>query len=453
MSFINSKKLTALLKDAKPSQEQVMAVLDIAKEQKGLSLEQTAVLLNCEDTELIENIKQVAKQIKKNIYGDRLVFFAPLYLSSYCINNCAYCGFHTDNSAPRKKLTMDEVAEQTKLLINTGHKRLLLELGEDDNNNPIEYVTEAIQTIYKTKSKNGEIRRINVNLAATTTEKYKKLKELGIGTYQLFQETYHEPTYDKLHAGPKADYERQLYAHDNAFAAGIDDVGLGVLFGLYDYRFEVLALLTHSQYLETKFGVGPHTISVPRYQPAPTVNLPAPKPVKDNDFLKLIAILRLAVPYTGMIISTRETPEIRKQAFAIGISQTSAGSATSPGGYGKEEALNQFQLSDHRSLDEIINNILKQGYLPSFCTACYRLERTGEKFMSLAKPGHIHEFCLPNSLLTFQEYLEDYASSENKKLGHEIIQNNLLKIKDQKIQLETISKLDLIKQGERDLYF
>lgn len=434
--------------------DRIFGILTKAREKRGLTLEEVACLVNTDNPELIEKMFQAAGQIKKEIYGERLVFFAPLYVSNFCVNDCEYCGFHRRNQAPRRKLTPEEVREQVKILENMGHKRLLLEFGEHSQENPIDYVVEVIKTIYQTKSGRGEIRRVNVNIAATTTENYRKLKEAGIGTYQLFQETYHRPTYEKVHRGPKADYERQLFAHDRAFAAGIDDVGLGVLFGLYDYKFEVLALVSHAQYLEKKFGVGPHTFSVPRWQPAETVTwIQPPYPVSEDEFLKIIAILRLAVPYTGMIMSTRERPEIRARAFKIGISQTSAASRTSPGGYDTDDSLSQFFLADHRSLDEVIKSILEQNLLPSFCTACYRRGRTGKAFMDLAKPGEIQNLCRPNALLTFQEYLEDYASDEVKKFGQAVIDRYLREIPDEHVREKTRDRIERIKKGARDLYF
>ncbi len=452
--IIDEKKIQDILdKTASPSQDDVLVILEKAKKMKGLNLDEVSTLLHVEDPKLWDEIFKTSAYIKQTIYGERLVFFAPLYISSFCVNDCEYCGFHARNKCPRKKLTMGEVELQTKILIDMGHKRLLLEFGEDPVNNPIDYVVETIKTIYKTKSKNGEIRRANINIAATTAEDYRKLKEVGIGTYQLFQETYHRETYDKMHKGPKADYERQLFAHDRAFEGGIDDVGIGVLFGLYDYRFEVLGLVSHAQYLDKKFRVGPHTISVPRFQPADTVNLDLPHKVSEDELLKIIAILRLAVPYTGMIISTRERPETRAKAFKIGISQTSAASRTSPGGYGKEKNLGQFETADHRNLDQVTCSILKQNLLPSFCTACYRKGRTGKAFMDLAKPGNIHHLCRPNAILTFKEYLEDYAKPDTKKMGKKIIVKYIKQIADPARRKETIKRLSRIEKGERDLYF
>ena len=448
------KILDALRNTHELDSEKVLRILNKALDKKGLNLEEVGCLINTEDPELVEKMFETAHKIKWEIYGERLVFFAPLYVSSFCVNDCEYCGFHCRNKTPRKKLTLQEVEEQVKILEDMGHKRLLLEFGEHPIQNPIDYVVDVIKKIYKTKSGKGEIRRVNVNIAATTVENYRKLKAAGIGTYQLFQETYHKETYDKMHRGPKADYERQLFAHDRAFEAGIDDIGIGVLFGLYDWRFEVLALVSHAQYLDRKFCVGPHTISVPRWQPADTVSWDkAPYSVSKDELLKIIAILRMAVPYTGMIISTRESPEIRAKAFEIGISQTSAASRTSPGGYGMEGELSQFSLSDHRTIDEVLESILKQELLPSFCTACYRLGRTGQNFMNFAKPGNIQNFCRPNAILTFKEYLEDYASEKVRNLGLKIIDQYLEKIPNPNIITETKKRLHRIEQGERDLYF
>lgn len=443
-----------------PSEQEIERILEKGKKTKGISLEEAALLLHVQDEALWEKIFHLAREIKESIYGERIVFFAPLYISSYCVNDCDYCGFHARNLAPRKKLALQEVEEQARILIDMGHKRLLLEFGEHPLNT-IDYVCDVITTIYGVAQGKGEIRRANVNIAATTVEDYAKLKEVGIGTYQLFQETYHRETYETLHKGPKADYERQLFAHDRAFAGGLDDIGLGVLFGLYDYKFEVLALLAHAEYLDTKYGVGPHTISVPRFQPAESVDFSSEHAVSEEELLKIIAILRIAVPYTGMIISTRERPEIREKAFKIGISQTSAGSQTDPGGYRKkgetksaeEKFASQFQTADHRSLDEVVMSILDQGLLPSFCTACYREGRTGEDFMDIAKPGEIHNLCRPNALLTFQEYLEDYASEAVKKKGIDVLQKYLEEIENPVRKKATINRLERIRNGERDLYF
>jgi len=453
--IINEHKILAVLREtANPDRKDVLAILSKALDKKGLSMDEVGCLINATDPSLVAPMFEAARQIKQDIYGERLVFFAPLYVSSFCVNDCEYCGFRRGNEAPRKKLSLAEVAEQVKILEDMGHKRLLLEFGEDPLQNPIDYAIEVIKTIYETKSGRGEIRRVNVNMAATTVEDYKKLKAAGIGTYQLFQETYHRDTYDEMHDGPKGDYDRQLFAHDRAFAAGLDDVGMGVLFGLYDWRFEVLALISHAQYLEKKFGVGPHTISVPRWQVADSVHwTKAPDAVSDEALLKIIAILRMAVPYTGMIISTRESPEIRAKAFEIGISQTSAASKTAPGGYGADGESAQFILADHRSMDEILAGILQQELLPSFCTACYRLGRTGHDFMPFAKSGEIKNFCRPNAILTFQEYLEDYAAANVKQSGRKVIDKYLQKITNPNIKQETVNRLAMIARGERDLYF
>ena len=451
---INEEEIFEVLeKTMKPSKKRVLEILNKALKKKGLTLEEVGLLCNTKDPKLIEKMFKTAWQIKREIYGERLVFFAPLYISSFCVNDCEYCGFHRRNPESRKKLSLKEVEEQVKILEDMGHKRLLLEFGEHPKENPIDYVVDVIKTIYKTKSGKGEIRRVNVNIAATSVEDYCKLKAAGIGTYQLFQETYHKKTYNKMHNGPKADYERQLFAHDRAFEGMIDDVGLGVLFGLYDWRFEVLGLVSHAKYLDQKFGVGPHTFSIPRFQPAETVDIELPYRVSEKELLKIIAILRMTVPYTGMIISTRERPAIRSKAFEIGISQTSAASRASPGGYGRKHELKQFHLSDHRNVDEVLMSILKQDLLPSFCTACYRLGRTGERFMNLAKPGEIQNFCRPNAILTLKEYLLDYASPEVNKLGEEIINKYIKQIPDLERQKETQKRLGRLRRGERDLYF
>ena len=456
--MIDNEKISYVLeKTSKFDHKVIASILEKAKEKKGLDLEEVGYLVHLQDKALIEELFNVAGQIKEEIYGERLVFFTPLYLSNFCVNNCDYCNFHIRNrELKRKKLTLNEVEQQVKYLIDMGHKRILIELGEDPVNNSIDYVVEVINKIYSIKTKKGNIRRLNVNIAATTVENYRKLKQAKIGTYQLFQETYHRPTYEKLHHGPKADYNRQITAHERALKAGIDDLGLGVLFGLYDWRFEVLALVSHAQYLDKKYGVGPHTISVPRFRPAPTVTYVPSYPVSDKDFLKLIAILRLALPYTGMIISTRERPEIRKVAFKIGISQTSAGSVTVVGGYGRKDSEGQFEISDKRPLSEVVAGVLEDNLLPSFCTACYRSARTGETFMSLSKPGEIHSFCRPNGLLTFAEYLEDFARFAGNGIyekGYKVINFYLNKIENVNWRKETQERLLKIKQGQRDLYF
>lgn len=436
-----------------------------AENLQGLDLREAAILINCQDPDLIEKIKETAHRVKLKIYGNRIVLFAPLYVSNFCVNDCEYCGFHCRNKTLRKKLTQEEIKRQVEILQEIGHKRLLLEFGEDPAENPVDYVVESIKTIYATRRGRGAIRRINVNIAATTKENYQKLKAAKIGTYQLFQETYHRPTYHKLHHGPKSDYTRQISAHDRAYKAGIDDLGMGVLFGLFDWRYEVISLISHAKYLEKEFGVGPHTISVPRFCSAQTVDYQPEHPVSDSDFLKLIAILRLAVPYTGMIMSTRERPEIRRKSFWIGISQTSAGSRTEPGGYKRnlkskilnlksnQNDLKQFELHDQRSLDEVVYDICKIGYLPSFCTACYRVGRTGDNFMKYAKSGQIKDFCLPNALLTFYEYLLDYATKKTKDVGKKAVAGETEKIKNDIIRRELKKRFLYLEKGKRDLYF
>lgn len=455
-NFIDENRLLKLANESgEPDSSKMKKILEKGRNLEGLTVEEASVLLQVQDEDILKNIFDTASFIKKSIYGDRLVFFAPLYLSSYCVNECSYCGFHASNKAPRKKLSMDEIREQTARLIEMGHKRLLLEFGEDPDHNDIDYICDAIKTIYSVKRDDGEIRRVNVNIAATSAQDYRRIKERGIGTYQLFQESYHRATYESVHKGPKGDYSRQLFAMDRAFEAGLDDVGLGVLFGLYDYRFELLALITHADYLQKRYGVGPHTISVPRFRPAATVEMSAMKPVSDRNFLKLIAILRIAIPYAGIIITTRESAEIREKAFNIGVTQTSAASCTSPGGFGKIHTgePEQFELSDKRSLDEIAISVMKQGYTPSFCTACYRKSRTGEAFMEIARPGDIHQFCRPNGVLTLMEYIEDHASEEGVKLGLETIKKDLEDIDNTALRKKTEDRLGRIRNGERDIYF
>lgn len=441
-----------------PSKSRAAEIIGKARSKKGLTLPEVGCLVNLSaggpDPELLRQLFRTAAAIKQEIYGPRLVFFAPLYVSDYCLNNCAYCNFHASNTAlVRRKLSLPEVAEQTRFLISQGHKRILLEAGEDPVHNPIDYIVEVIRKIYSVRTNKGNIRRINVNIAATTVENYRRLKAARIGTYQLFQETYHPKTYEQLHCGPKADFERQLGAPRRAFEGGIEDVGLGALFGLYDWRFEVLALVAHSQHLERTCKVGPHTISVPRLRPAPTVTYQPACPVSDDDFLRLIAILRLALPYVGMIISTREPPEIRRKAFQIGISQASAGSVTITGGYGQQGQQPQFAIADERPLQEVISGVIVDKLIPSFCTACYRSGRTGERFMKLAKPGTIQQFCQPNALLTFAEYLANFTMNGLQEKGWRLIDEYLNAIPDNALRLETRRRLAFIRSGVRDLYF
>ncbi len=441
------------------SREEIQAILAKAREARGLGPEEAAALLQADDPDVLKDVFQAAREVKMKIYGKRLVLFAPLYLSNYCVNNCQYCGFRRENrSITRKRLTRDDIRSQVRELEQLGHKRLLVECGESPLAD-MDYVEDAISTIYETRNGKGEIRRVNVNIAATTVENYRRLKAAKIGTYQLFQETYHRASYERLHEGPKKDYDRQILALDRAQEAGIDDVGLGVLFGLYDYRFEVLALLYHARHLEENFGVGPHTISVPRFRPAPGVDFRLPHRVADEEFKKLVAVLRLAVPYTGMIISTRESVPMRAETFSLGISQTSAGSRTSPGGYGNqgrnrgEERSAQFQTSDSRPPDQVIRSICELGYLPSFCTACYRTGRTGKDFMDMAKPGDIQHLCGPNAILTFKEYLLDYAPEETRQLGEIALARHLGDISSRSLKERTQERLEEIEKGKRDLYF
>ncbi len=463
VDFINEEEIWSLLEQGRKfSKEDIRKIIEKAREAKGLEPIEVAALIQVEDPELLEEMYATAREIKEKIYGKRMVFFAPLYISNYCINDCVYCGYHRSNkNLTRRKLTMDEIAEEVRILEQMGHKRIALETGEHPVESPIEYVVEAMQTIYSVREANGNIRRINVNIAATTVENYRKLKEAGIGTYVLFQETYHHETYAKMHpSGPKSDYLFHLTAMDRAMQGGCDDVGLGVLFGLFDYRFEVMGLLMHARHLDQTFGVGPHTISFPRLRPAEGVSLDNfPYLVSDDDFRKIIAVMRLAVPYTGMILSTREAPGYRDELFGLGISQISAGSCTGVGGYREEKeggsACNtaQFEVADERSPDELIRSLCLSGYIPSYCTACYRSGRTGDRFMALAKTGQISNVCQPNAILTFKEYLEDYASPETKEVGEKTIQEHLGYIKSDKVRAKTVERLQMIEAGARDLYF
>ena len=404
------------------------SILEKARLRKGLSHKEASVLLACEDKNKINEIYDLAEQIKKDFYGNRIVLFAPLYLSNYCVNGCLYCPYHLKNKhIPRKKLTQEEVAKEVIALQDMGHKRLAIEAGEDPINNPIEYILDCIKTIYSIKHKNGAIRRVNVNIAATTVENYKKLKDAGIGTYILFQETYHKENYENLHpTGPKHNYAYHTEAMDRAMEGGIDDVGIGVLFGLDNYQYEFAGLLMHAEHLEAVHGVGPHTISVPRVKHADDIDPTAfDNSLSDEMFCKIVACIRIAVPYTGMIISTRETPEVRAKIIRLGVSQISGGSRTSVGGYAEKERphdTEQFDVSDNRTLDEVVNWLMRSGYIPSFCTACYREGRTGDRFMSLCKSGQIQNCCHPNALMTLKEFLLDYASSDTKEIGNKLIE-------------------------------
>lgn len=436
------------------------SILEKARLRKGLNHREASVLLACELEEKNEELYRLAEQIKKDFYGNRIVMFAPLYLSNYCVNGCLYCPYHAKNRhIARKKLSQEEIRAEVIALQDMGHKRLALEAGEDPVNNPLEYILESIRTIYSIHHKNGAIRRVNVNIAAAAVEDYRKLKEAGIGTYILFQETYHKESYEKLHpTGPKSDYAYHTEAHDRAMQGGIDDVGLGVLFGLELYRYEFAGLLMHAEHLEAVYGVGPHTISVPRVCPADDIDPGAfDNGISDDIFAKIVACIRVAVPYTGMIVSTRERKEVRERLLHLGISQISGGSRTSVGGYREpepeEENSAQFDVSDRRTLDEVVCWLMELGYIPSFCTACYREGRTGDRFMSLCKSGQIQNCCLPNALLTLQEYLEDYASPETRRIGEEMILRQMAEIENDKVRTFTKERLGLTKRGQRDFYF
>lgn len=461
--FIANEEVLNTLEYAEKNKNNIELINDIikkAKERKGLSHRDASVLLACDIEEKNQEIYKLAEQIKKDFYGNRIVLFAPLYLSNYCINGCVYCPYHAKNKhIPRKKMTQDEIRREVIALQDMGHKRLALETGEDPVNNPIEYVLESIKTIYGIKHKNGAIRRVNVNIAATTVENYKKLRDAGIGTYILFQETYHKESYERLHpTGPKHNYAYHTEAMDRAMQGGINDVGLGVLFGLELYKYEFAALLMHAEHLESVYGVGPHTISVPRIRPADDID-PAAfyNSISDEIFQKIIACIRVAVPYTGMIVSTRESKECREKVLHLGISQISGGSKTSVGGYDEnnytEEDSSQFDVNDTRTLDEVIKWLMEIGYLPSFCTACYREGRTGDRFMQLCKSKQILNCCHPNAILTLNEYLEDYAKSETKTTGESLILNEIEKIPNEKTKGILKQNLKKIKNGERDFRF
>ncbi|MBR5479946.1 MAG: [Clostridia bacterium] len=443
---------------ASKNADRIKEILEKAKECKGLDYEAAATLLMCEDEDLLSEMYDIAMDIKRKIYGNRIVMFAPLYLSNYCVNGCRYCPYHYGNChIARKKLTQEEIRREVIALQDMGHKRLALETGEDPKNSPIEYVLESIKTIYGIHHKNGAIRRVNVNIAATTVENYRKLKEAGIGTYILFQETYDKERYEYLHpTGPKHNYAYHTEAMDRAMEGGIDDVGIGVLFGLSDYRYDFIGLLMHAKHLEDTFGVGPHTISVPRIRPAADVDLNEyPNAIDDKLFRKIVAILRIAVPYTGLIISTRESEESRADVLKVGVSQISGGSSTSVGGYVEKEKENssQFEVNDTRSLDEIVGWLAKLGYMPSFCTACYREGRTGDRFMQLAKTGQIGNVCQANAIMTLKEYLEDYASDKTKKLAEALIEKETADIPNEKVKALVIEHLKDLGDGKRDFRF
>lgn len=437
----------------------IRQILDKAALRKGLSHREASVLLACDDPELIGEMYDLAEQIKKDFYGNRIVMFAPLYLSNYCVNGCVYCPYHRQNThIPRKKLTQEEVAQEVIALQDMGHKRLAIEAGEDPVNNPIDYILECVKTIYSVKHKNGAIRRVNVNIAATSVENYRKLKEAEIGTYILFQETYHKKSYEQLHpAGPKHNYDYHTEAMDRAMEGGIDDVGIGVLFGLDKYRYEFAALLMHAEHLEAVHGVGPHTISVPRIKRADGIDPSTfDNGIDDETFAKICALIRLAVPYTGMIISTRESQAVREKVIRLGVSQISGASRTTVGGYTEDirpTETEQFDVSDQRTLDEVVQWLMSKGYIPSFCTACYREGRTGDRFMSLCKSGQIQNCCHPNALMTLKEFLEDYASEDTKRVGEELIQQELLNIPKEKVRGIARSYIENIESGQRDFRF
>ncbi|ALB44405.1 MAG: [FeFe] hydrogenase H-cluster radical SAM maturase HydG [Clostridium beijerinckii] len=461
--FIDNEEILETLEFAKKNKnnrELINEILEKAKECKGISHREAAVLLECELEDENEKMYKLAKEIKQRFYGNRIVMFAPLYLSNYCVNGCTYCPYHHKNKhITRKKLTQEEIKNEVIALQDMGHKRLALETGEDPVNNPLEYVLESIETIYSIKHKNGAIRRVNVNIAATTVENYRKLKDAGIGTYILFQETYHKKTYEELHpTGPKHDYAYHTEAMDRAMEAGIDDVGLGVLYGLNMYRYDFVGLLMHAEHLEAAMGVGPHTISVPRIRPADDINPDEfTNAISDEIFAKIVAVLRITVPYTGLIVSTRESQKTREKVLELGVSQISGGSSTSVGGYvekeNEEENSAQFDVSDTRTLDEIVNWLLERGHIPSFCTACYREGRTGDRFMSLVKSGQIANCCQPNALMTLKEYLEDYASEDTRRKGEEVIKNEIPNIPNEKVKKIVLENLENLHEGKRDFRF
>ena len=464
--FINDEEILKTISQVESGNYNIREILDKAKEMKGLEPNEALALLLCNDKDAENEMFEIAKKIKLEIYGKRIVLFAPLYLSNYCINGCVYCPYHAKNKhIARKQLTQDEIRAEVIALQDMGHKRLALETGEDPDYASMEYLLESIKTIYSIKHKNGAIRRVNVNIAATTVENYKKLKDAGIGTYVLFQETYHKPTYEKVHpSGPKSNYEYHTEAMDRAMEGGIDDVGIGVLFGLYNYKYDFTAMLYHAKHLEDTFGCGPHTISVPRIRPADDVDVKSfPNAITDSLFKKIVAVLRIAVPYTGIIVSTRESQKSREEVLEVGVSQISGGSRTSVGGYVEEEEENskQFEISDNRSLDDIIKWLADIDYLPSFCTACYREGRTGDRFMVFAKSGQIKNFCQANAIITLKEYENDYAKEETKKYAKEetkksidkVIINEIEKVPNEKVKAKLVDSLKGIDEGRRDFKF
>lgn len=457
MFFINKDYINSVLKETQNvTKEEIQEVLNKAKKTKGLTHLDIAKLLQISDEEQTKEMFKIAGEIKKSIYGNRLVVFAPLYISDYCVNNCTYCGYKRDNKFARRKLTREEIQEEVLLLEKMGHKRLAIEAGEDPVNCTIDYVLDAIDAVYTTKNDNGAIRRVNINIAATTVENYSRLKEKGIGTYILFQETYDRDVYEEVHPKSiKGDYEYHTTAFDRAMEGGIDDVGGGVLFGLADPRFEVLALMIHNEHLEEKFGVGFHTISVPRLKQAEGMDLSKYPLVDDDMFKKIVAIIRLAVPYTGIILSTRETHEMRREVINYGVSQVSAGSAVGVGSYKKAKEMlsgEQFQTADNRTPLEVLSELLDEGFIPSYCTACYRMGRTGDRFMSLAKAGTIQYVCHPNALMTLMEFILDYGDEALYNKASAIIYKEAEKIEREDIKKLLLNNLERIKNGERDLY-
>lgn len=463
LDFIKDNEINSLIakgKELVSDKELVREIIEKSKSAEGLTPEETAVLLNLEDKELIEEMFKAARQVKEKLYGKRLVVFAPLYVSNYCVNNCTYCGYkHCNDELKRKKLNKEQLIEEVKVLESLGHKRIALEAGEDPVNAPLDYILDCIKSIYSIKFDNGSIRRINVNIAATTVENYKRLKDAEIGTYILFQETYHKPTYERLHvSGPKHNYNYHTTAMHRAREAGIDDIGMGVLYGLYDYKYETLAMLMHAMDLEETTGVGPHTLSVPRIRPAENVSLENyPYLVDDEDFKKIVAILRLAVPYAGLILSTREEPGLRDEIIALGVSQVSTGSCTGVGGYSEAysdpEEKPQFEVGDHRSPVEMIESLMEAGYIPSYCTACYREGRTGERFMDIVKSGELYKICEANALITLKEFIDDYGTDRTREIGDKLIKKSIDEIDNESFRKSVEEKINKISNGTRDLRF
>ncbi|MDK0675097.1 [FeFe] hydrogenase H-cluster radical SAM maturase HydG [Clostridium perfringens] len=463
LDFIKDDEINSLIakgKELVSDKELVKEIIEKSKSAEGLTPEETAVLLNLEDKELIEEMFKAARQVKEKLYGKRLVVFAPLYVSNYCVNNCTYCGYkHCNDELKRKKLNKEQLIEEVKVLESLGHKRIALEAGEDPVNAPLDYILDCIKSIYSIKFDNGSIRRINVNIAATSVEDYKRLKDAEIGTYILFQETYHKPTYERLHvSGPKHNYNYHTTAMHRAREAGIDDIGMGVLYGLYDYKYETLAMLMHAMDLEETTGVGPHTLSVPRIRPAENVSLENyPYLVDDEDFKKIVAILRLAVPYAGLILSTREEPGLRDEIIALGVSQVSTGSCTGVGGYSESyvdpEEKPQFEVGDHRSPVEMIESLMEAGYIPSYCTACYREGRTGERFMDIVKSGELYKICEANALITLKEFIDDYGTDRTREIGDKLIKKSIDEIDNESFRKSVEEKINKISNGTRDLRF